>query len=145
MHFSWVQAERGKVAPEGGSCIHLRKQLDLEVRPLGTVFLHKIGVRNGFFHFDSETESLSRGGLCESQCTDCRPRGIDVLTQSCLRVRCRISSDYIESACQKLRRPAGTDDPGADDGDTSYGFVRCHISFAPRAQMRFNLRSAPFG
>ena len=108
------------------SRVNVGKQLDLEVRSLGSVFLHEIGVRNGCFHVSREAEPLSRCFGRQTHGSQRRPRCVDVFPQVRFSIRCRIRCDNIKAVRQILCCPAGTDDSGTDDGNSANRFVIGH-------------------
>ena len=108
---------------ERSGIVHVGEQLHLEVRPLGSVFLDEVGLRQRFVHVRRKGQAVARRAVRETDVGQVWPCFIDVLAQVSFRVWRGIGRNDVEAARQILCRPARADDSGADDGDSTYWFV----------------------
>src|SRR5438093_1694633 len=103
--------------------IHLGVQFHLEVRPLGSVFLDEVSLRQRFVHIRRKGQAVARRAARETDVGQVWPCFIDVLAQVGFRVWRWIGRNDVEPARQILSRPARADHSCADNGDPTYGFV----------------------
>src|SRR4029077_12470250 len=114
-----------------GRIIQIRVELNLELGPLGSVFLNEVGIRDGFLHVRSEAQAAARCSWRKTENREKFPGVVHVLAQVLFSVRRWIGGNHVEPAGKVLRCPARADDPGTDNRDPANRFLEWHsqISF----------------
>src|SRR5580658_1858672 len=115
---------RGKDRIRRRGVVHLREQLNFELRTFGCVFLNKVGVGERLSHTWFEGQAVTRCAGSQAILAEGPPGFINILAKAGLGIRHRIGCSYVESARQVVCGPASADNAGADNCDAINRFVR---------------------
>ena len=121
-----ARGARGDDRIGGRGFVHVGKQLDLELGPLGSVLLNEVGLRERLFHIRREAQAVARCTGREPDRFKLFPGFVNILAQVRFGIGAGIGCDDVEAAGEVLRRPACSDDSGAHDGDTVNWLVVRH-------------------